>query len=499
MANSPDSPACEGRWQLSLARAEVKIAAMTEQQQRLRQIPSVDRVQRDFLADSTLGLPRALVTEIVRREIESVRASVLGGDGADVPGDVAGSIGERLRALSAARIQPVINATGVLIHTNLGRSPVTQSALERAAAVASGYSNLELDLLTGKRGHRGALAEEALACLCGAEAATVVNNCASALVLVLRALAAGERREVVISRGELVEIGGGFRVPEIMETSGARLREVGTTNRTQLDDYRRAISPQTAMLLKVHRSNFHMTGFVESPGMEELAALAREHGLPVVEDLGSGAMMDTRALGAGESEPTAAQCIAAGADLVCVSGDKLFGGPQAGIIAGRRELVRKLKRDPFFRVLRCDKIVLTLLQETALACLEARSEEKPVLPDVALIQLAAASCDELRSRGEKVIAALAAAGLPSGVTVEIAASEARFGGGTMPQCTMPSILLRVRGAPGGAEALAAGLRRGTPPVIGHVEEGALSLDLRAVFPQQDEMLARALKAVFAKS
>lgn len=472
---------------------------MTDQQQRLRQIPSVDRLQREFLQDGSLGLPRALVTEIIRREIESMRADLTGGDGAGVPDDVAGSIREQLHALSAARIQPVINATGVLIHTNLGRSPVTLAALERATAVASGYSNLELDLITGKRGHRGALAEEALACLCGAEAATVVNNCASALVLILRALAVGERREVIISRGELVEIGGGFRVPEIMETSGAILREVGTTNRTHLDDYRRVISPATAMLLKVHRSNFHMTGFVESPAMEELVALAREHALPVVEDLGSGAMVDTRALGASESEPTAAQCLAAGADLVCVSGDKLFGGPQAGIIAGRRALIRALKRDPFFRVLRCDKIVLTLLQETALACLEARSEEKPPLPDVAMLGLAAASCDELRARGERIVAALAAAGLPAGVKIEVTASEARFGGGTMPQCAMPSMALSVRGAAGGAEALAARLRRAEPPVIGHVGGDALSLDLRTVFPRQDEMLARALKAVFAGS
>lgn len=451
----------------------------------------MDKALRAFLDDESVRLPRPLLTAVVRREIESLRAAMMEGGHAEPPEDAMEPLRQKLMSLSAARIQPVINATGVLIHTNMGRSPLSPQAMQTAAQAACGYSNLELDLVTGKRGKRGEFAEEALACLCGAEAATVVNNCASALVLVLRALAKGEANEVVISRGELVEIGGGFRVPDIMETSGARLREIGATNRTHLDDYRRAISPRTAMLLKVHRSNFYMRGFVESPAAEDLAALAREHGLPMVEDLGSGAMIDTRSMGAAESEPTPAQCIASGMDLVCFSGDKLLGGPQAGIIAGKKELVERLKRDPFFRALRCDKIVLALLQETAAAYLDSMSAEKPQPPDVRLAGLASASLESLKERSARIIAAIS----PSlkARTAETVNSESRFGGGTMPQSGMPSVAIRLDLKGGSLEAFGDALRRCSPPVIGHAGEEAFFIELRTVLPEQDETLANALK------
>src|SRR4051794_30427755 len=344
----------------------------------LRSIPSVDRIFREL---GETDLPRPAVLAVIRRELAQARDHLSQPPPSNREPqniDIVAAIRAALDDLRRARIQPVINGTGILIHTNFGRSPLGPAVIDSLAQIAGNYNNLEYDLTGGARSGRAAYLEHNLALLCEAEAATVVNNCAAALLLALRHFASRPPRvEVVISRGELVQIGGGFRVPEILEASGASLREVGTTNRTALDDYRRAVCPQTAMVLKVHRSNFYMGGFVESPPSEQLSALAREANVPFVEDLGSGATFPTESLSKdpaiAEHEPTPAEVLRQGADLVCFSGDKLLGGPQAGILAGRRDLVAALKKDPFFRALRCDKLILTALQTTVDLHLRAAS------------------------------------------------------------------------------------------------------------------------------
>lgn len=428
----------------------------------LRAIPAVEKVLQS-LAES--DLPRPLVVALVRREIAALRKEK------SVPSF--SKIIERLNTavadLGLSRIQPVINGTGVIIHTNLGRSPLATEAVQLAATIAAGYSNLELDLISGGRGKRATYLEQGLALLCKAEAATVVNNCAAALVLILRHFTRS-KPEVIISRGELVQIGGGFRIPEILEASGARLREVGTTNRTTADDYGRAIGRETAMILKVHRSNFFLRGFVGSPTTLELAEVARKKRIPFVEDLGSGALIRTEA-----TEPTATELLRDGVDLVCFSGDKLLGGPQAGVIAGRARLIAALKREPFFRALRCDKLVLTALQATAELYLAGREGE---IPAIAMMR---AGLDELSARAQRIVAQV------GGGKVSIGPAHSRVGGGTLPQATLPSIALEL--SPGKATRL----RRRTPPIVGYIERGKLKLDLRTILPSQDAELVAALR------
>ena len=352
--------------------------------------------------------------------------------------------------------------------------------LEPLSAIAQNYSNLEYDLTGGERGRRGSYLEQNLALLCGAEAATVVNNCAAALVLTLRHFTT-KKREVIISRGELIQIGGGFRIPDILEASGAKLREVGTTNKTTLDDYARAVAADTAMILKVHRSNFFMGGFVESPSTESLVTLARAKRIPLVQDLGSGAIIATEKATAIEHEPTPSETLKRGVDLVCFSGDKLLGGPQAGIIAGKARHVAALKREPFFRALRCDKLILAALQTTVDLYL---SGETSAVPALAMMQL---SSDQLRARAGKVIARLQE--LP--LRAEIGEGKAQIGGGTLPRSTIPSVTLDFT-AEEPAE-FAARLRRGTPPVIGYIAAGKFKLDLRTIFSRQDDELVTALR------
>ena len=338
------------------------------------------------------------------------------------------------------------------------------------------------------------LLEKCLATLIEAEAATVTNNCAAALILMLKHLANGERNEVIISRGELVEIGGGFRVPEIMEASGARLVEVGATNKTSLADYEEAIGPRTGMLLKVHRSNFWMDGFTHEPATEELVELGREHGLPVVEDLGSGAMVMTDGLAPIPHEPTASEILKRGVDLVCVSGDKLFGGPQAGIIAGRADLVAGIKKEPFFRALRCDKLILTGLQETILEYLHHQGAGKPDLP---LIRMLSASVEEdLRPRANAIVKSLSGIDeLESGVVETIA----RCGGGTMPKAEIPSVALDLLPRNMGLPKFAKLLREGRMPLMGYVADDRYRIDLRTVFPEQDKTVLENLLDIFRKA
>lgn len=449
----------------------------------LRAIPAVEKVLQALRPGD---LPRPAMVSLVRRELAALRKEKA------IPDfdSVVARIQTAVEDLRRSRIQPVINGTGILLHTNLGRAPLGPAVGQTLQSIAANYNNLEFDLTTGERGTRAIYLEHNLAVLCGAEAAAVVNNCAAAYVLIVRHLVSSERPEVIVSRGELPQIGGGFRIHEILEASGAKLREVGTTNKTLLKDYAAAINRRTALILKVHHSNFFMGGFVESPAAAELSALAKRKHLPLVQSLGSGAMVDTGQFAGVEHEPTPAEVLQHGSDLVCFSGDKLMGGPQAGIIVGRKRLISALKREPYFRALRCDKLILAALQTTVDLYLagEAR-EHKPVLNEIPLLGLFRASIAELRARAEKIVTALN--GLP--VTARIGAGKAQVGGGSLPRSVMASTtidLLPQKLAPAG---LAENLRRAEPPVIGYLSGGRFKLDLRTVFPRQDQELARAIR------
>ena len=451
----------------------------------LRAIPSVERVLQ---ALGPSDLPRAVVTATVRRTLAALRADAKIAAPPPEFDSILGQVHAALATLRATRLQPVINGTGVIVHTNLGRAPLPAAALAAVASLGGDYNTLEYDLAAGERSaSRAGYLENNLALLCGAQAATVVNNCAAALVLMLRHFVRRpERKEVIISRGELVQIGGGFRVPEILETAGAVLREVGTTNRTTVEDYERAITPQTALLLRVHRSNFYLGGFEETPDPATLAALARRRRVPFAEDLGSGAVVATERLAAIEHERTPAEAIDAGADAVCFSGDKLFGGPQAGIIVGRVRWVAGFKKEPFFRALRCDKLVLGALQATTDLYLAGTHEAE--IPALAMMRV---PLDTLRARAEAIFAAL-----PAG-SARIGTAHAKVGGGTLPRAELPSVTLDFRPPPGVTLGeFAARLRAGTPPVMGYVARDRFRLDLRTIFPRQDEALVDALRTAW---
>jgi L-seryl-tRNA(Ser) seleniumtransferase len=420
---------------------------------RLRDLPSVDELTR--------GLDDPLATTLARMLLDRAREQIRAG--AD-PDDLAQSLREQLTAARAPRLRRVINATGVIVHTNLGRAPLSEAALERVADVARGYSNLEYDLAAGGRGSRQAHITETIARLTGAESSLVVNNNAAAVMLVLAALAEG--REVLISRGELIEIGDGFRIPDVLERSGARLREVGTTNRTRAADYEDAIGPETALILRVHQSNFRVVGFTEQPSVSELAQVAESHNLPLVDDLGSGALVD---LG---DEPTAGSSLAAGADLVCFSGDKLLGGPQAGIIAGGADLVEQLRRHPLQRALRADKLTLAALEGTLLLALD-RPDEIPAL------RMLREPADEVRARAERLAAA---------VDGDLEETVARAGGGALPLAELRSYACGVE------ERLAEPLRLGNPPVVGVLRDGRLLLDCRTLTDAEADEVAAAVVA-----
>ena len=437
----------------------------------LRAIPGVDTLL-EAVADCPL--PRPLVVNTIRAELAAIRKAENIPD-ADA---ITETIRQRLDDLALSRLQPVINGTGVVVHTNLGRAPI-------APPTNTGYTNLEIDLTTGRRGKRAAYVEQCLAELCGAEAAMVTNNCAAALVLIVRQLTA-TKKEVVISRGELVQIGGGFRIPDILETSDAVLCEIGTTNRTNLEDYVKAICADTGLLLKVHRCNFFMDGFVASPNRRELAALARKKRVPFVEDLGSGVLLPTEDWAEGHHETTPREVLKAGTDLVCFSGDKMLGGPQAGIIAGKTKHIAALKKHPFFRALRCDKLILTALQDAAETYLRAEGESLP------LNQALQADPTTLKRRANKLAKALA--DLPLQVTVREGASQ--VGGGALPQATLPSITLDLVPDDMALKEFATRLRRAALPVIGVIQGQRLRLDLRTVFPEQDKALTQSIQTIF---
>jgi len=435
----------------------------------LRALPSVDKLLN--LSDNLiLEFGRPLTTDALRAALDETRAR-LEKDGGEVPDSdtLIARARQLLHTWAAPTLQPVINATGVIIHTNLGRAPLCRAAIEAMQSAALGYSNLEYDLPKGKRGSRYDHAEDLLKRLTGAEAALVVNNNASAVLLVLSALA--RRRRVLISRTQLVEIGGGFRIPDVMAQSGAKLVEIGATNRVHLRDYEAALNEQPiALVLSVHQSNFRILGFHTEPARAELAALAHTHNLPYVEDLGSGTFLDTASYGLAH-EPTVQESLAAGVDLVTFSGDKLLGGPQAGIIAGRASLVAKLKKHPLTRAIRADKLTYAALSPTLLHYLKDEAQR-----EIPVWRMISMTPDAIRTRAQHWLNAL-----PMG---ELIPGESTVGGGSLPGETLPTTLLALT-VPSPQRFLSQ-LRKTTPPIIARVENDRVLLDPRTVLVEQDE-------------
>src|SRR5437762_1585788 len=462
-----------------------------EQAELLRQIPSIaELLAQPRLAALSRRVDRNLVVEVARAVLADLRSRIAGDSNWTALGLNAASVEELIsneveRILSRS-LQPVINATGVILHTNLGRAPLTETALDEFRRSATQYSNLEYDLEAGARGKRDVHTAELLTRLTGAEAAIVVNNCAAAVLVTLAAFA--RDGEVIVSRGELIEIGDGFRIPEIMEQSGALLREVGTTNRTRLADYENAINEKTKLLLRVHPSNFKVTGFTDKPSLEELVALSQRSGIPLVEDLGSGCLVDLTEHGIGE--PTVRQSVEAGVGFVTFSGDKLLGGPQAGIIAGRKDLIARVRRHPLFRALRVDKLTIAALEATLGAYLRAAWEEIPVMRTIRMTP------QELKRRAENFIGELRPELPLDEVEVEIVDGASLAGGGSTPTQSLPSKVIRIASVRYSAAKLEQRLRRapaGTS-VIARVEDDRLALDLRTVFPEQEPLLVKTLAA-----
>jgi len=448
----------------------------------LRRLPSVDRLlQGEAASRWVAALGRDLVVEACREALEAERRRVLSGEAYAGEEALWADVVARLQATVQPTLRPVINASGVVIQTNLGRSPLSEATLDAMRRAGEGYSNLEYDLATGERGSRYVHAEALLTRLTGAEAGLLVNNNAGAVLLALSALARG--REVIISRGQLVEIGGGFRIPDVMAQSGARLVEVGTTNRTYASDYRAAITDETAALMRVHSSNFRVIGFTHQPTLDELVALAHERGLPLIDDLGSGTLLDTAPYGLAH-EPTVQESVAAGADVVTFSGDKLLGGPQAGIIVGRADLVAQLRRHPLTRALRVDKTTIAGIQANLLHYVKGEATR-----EVPIWRMIAATADEVAARARALIAALGEAG----ARCEVVLGQSMIGGGSLPEETLPTALIAVEiSAPSDA---ARALRLGDPAVVSRVQDDLLLLDLRTVLPREEEALIARLREV----
>jgi len=469
-----------------------KKTVSAEQAELLQQIPSVDELLTQArLAALSKRVDRNLVVEVARTVLADLRARIAGDSNWTAVSVDAASVEElisvQVENILSRSLQPVINATGVILHTNLGRAPLPETVVDEFRRSATQYSNLEYDLEAGARGKRDVHTGELLTRLTGAEAAIVVNNCAAAVLVTLAALARGG--EVIVSRGELIEIGDGFRIPEIMEQSGAMLREVGTTNRTRVEDYENAINEKTRVLLRVHPSNFKVTGFTDKPSLEELVALSQRSGLPLVEDLGSGCLIDLSDYGV--SEPTVKQSIDAGVSVVMFSGDKLLGGPQAGMIAGKKELIARVRRYPLFRALRVDKLTIAALGATFGAYLRAAWDEIPA------IRMIRATPQELKRRAENFIRELRPDLPLDEVEIEITDGASLAGGGSTPSQSLPTKIIRIASARYSATKLEQRLR-GAPAgisVVARVEDDRLILDLRTVFPEQEPLLVKTLAAV----
>ena len=447
----------------------------------LKKLPSVDRLLQE---GAVLALVEEyghdLTVETIRQALGLARQGIMAGQDCPSTDEMVEMTRASLETSSRPTLRPVINATGVIIHTNLGRSPLSAEARAAMELAARGYTNLEYDLEAGRRGSRYVHAEELLCRLTGAEAALVVNNNAAAVLLVLTTLAQG--KEVIVSRGHLVEIGGGFRMPAVMRQSGARLVEVGATNRTYIRDYEEAITEETALLMSVHRSNFRLTGFVHEPSLGELVKLGEKRGLLVVDDLGSGALLDTSVYGLAH-EPTLQESVAQGTALASVSGDKLLGGPQAGIIVGQGNLIAKLKRYPLTRALRVDKTTIAGLQATLLHYLKGEAEEK-----VPIWRMIAAPIETIEGRAVDWVEKLAEAG----IAARVVNGRSTVGGGSLPGETLPTRLAAIQ--VDSPNELARRLRAGDPPVIGRIEDDLLLLDPRTVLAREDQVLIEAVKS-----
>jgi len=437
-----------------------------------RDLPSVDRLLRDPALEH---LPRELALQAARDVLDEARRATLDGGWPHVLEDLPDLVQQRVNEATQPRLKPVLNASGVVIHTNLGRAPLSSAAIDAARRASEGYSNLEYDLAAGERGSRHTLVTDLLRRLTGAEDAVVTNNNAAAVLLILSALA--NNREAILSRGQLVEIGGGFRIPDVMRQSGVSLVEVGTTNRTYAADFEAAITERTALLLRVHASNFLQVGFVHQPTLEELVAVGTHHGLPIVDDLGSGSLIDTSRFGLAR-EPMVQTSVAAGVTLVAFSGDKLLGGPQAGIIVGRATELTRLRRHPLMRAIRPDKLTLAALGATLVHYVFGDAER-----DVPVWRMICATPEDLERRCRSLAARVGG---------QAVATQSAIGGGSLPGQTQSSWAVALSGA--SPDGLSAALRRATPPVIARIEDDRLLLDLRAVLPEQDSLLEQAVRA-----
>lgn len=464
----------------------------------LRQIPKVDFVLDLPGVNTLIGrYPRELVVEAVRKTLDEIRQDVLGGGGREEIMEnckktdiISAKVASAVEQLARPNLRRVINATGVVLHTNLGRAVLSPSALEAIFMAASGYSNLELNLENGKRGSRYAPVEGLLSGLLGTQSSMVVNNNAAAVLLALNTLARG--REVIVSRGQLVEIGGSFRVPEVMEQSGAVLREVGSTNKTYPADYRKAINDMTSLLLFVHTSNYRIVGFTREIKFEELVELGRETGLPVMCDLGSGSLLDMAQFGL-PAEPTVQQVVDSGVDIVTFSGDKLLGGPQAGIIAGNKELLDRMKKNPLTRALRVDKVTLAALEAT----LREYINKKTVVDNIPTLCMLNANQDLLFYRAESLSLHLQKA-VRGRAEISLEKNHSAVGGGALPTADLPGWSVAVKPGECSVEELAGRLRCGTPSVIGRIQGDRLLLDVRTVLNGEDIMLAKALETALGR-
>ena len=453
----------------------------------LRQLPAVTTVlETPAVSALEPAHGRAAVVAAVRAELDALRERLKTGDARDgeiAPDAVAARVAARVAASAAPMLRPVINATGIVLHTNLGRSPIADVAAQAAHDAARGYLNLELDLATGKRSSRQDPIRDAIIPLLGCEWATAVNNCAAATVITLRALAAG--KEVIVSRGQLIEIGGSFRIPEIMAVSGAVLREVGTTNITRIGDYEKAIAANTGLLLRVHHSNYRVSGFTQSASLDELVDLGRKHNIPVIDDVGSGALIDFARFGL-PGDPVVGESLKTGADLVLFSGDKLLGGPQAGIIVGKKGLVKRIEKDPLMRAFRLDKMTLAALEAT----LRLYRHPDRALRDVPTLRLLGMSRAEIRRRAEALAARLREV---AGIRVEVRDDSAFVGGGSLPDLPLPTAVLAVTVNGLSDAVFAERLRAGRPAVMARVQDGRVLFDLRTVFAEQEAALVSAIR------
>lgn len=472
------------------------MAPVSTKQQLLRCLPSVDRLLEAAKGDLVCeAVPRSVMVAAVRDVVAQAREDILAGrlkPEADIdPAGLLDAVRQRAKTLAAYRLKRTVNATGVVVHTNLGRSLLAPAIGDHLWQIASRYSNLEFDLARGRRGSRYSAVEAILCEISGAQAAMVVNNNAGAVLLCLESLARG--KQVVVSRGELVEIGGAFRIPDVMAKSGAILTEVGTTNRTHPRDYQGAIGPDTAMLLKVHTSNYAVVGFTAAVDLKSLVAIGKDHGLLVMEDLGSGNFIDFSRYGLA-GEPTVQQSVAAGADVVTFSGDKLLGGPQAGIIVGKAPIIDKIRQNPLTRALRIDKLTLAALEAT----LHLYRDEPRALAEIPTLRMLTQTPADLQNRADDLAAAVKAIGSDR-IAVTVVARASKAGGGSLPLLELPSYCLAVQVQGLSAAALEKRMRRNDPPIIGRIEDDTFLMDVRTIQPDEPPLIAAALVRLVQRS